>query len=57
MELLKKRQNFWLEKLETLRPKGLNHELNQLFSTQLDYTPKCIWTSKVSEIEYSQRSV
>ena len=27
-ELLKKRANFWIKKLETLRPKGLNHELN-----------------------------
>ena len=27
-ELLKKRENFWIKKLETLRPKGLNHELN-----------------------------
>ena len=27
-ELLKMRENFWIKKLETLRPKGLNHELN-----------------------------
>ena len=27
-ELLKKRENFWIKKLETLRLKGLNHELN-----------------------------
>ena len=31
-ELLKKRQNVWIKKLETLRQKGLNHELNRLFS-------------------------
>ena len=27
-ELLKQRENFWILKLETLTPKGLNHELN-----------------------------
>ena len=27
-ELLKKPKNFWIRKLETLRPKGLNHELS-----------------------------
>ena len=27
-ELLKKRKNIWIRKLETLRPKGLNHKLN-----------------------------
>ena len=27
-ELLKKRENVWIKKLETLHPKGLNHELD-----------------------------
>ena len=27
-ELLKKRENVWIKKLETIRPKGLNRELN-----------------------------
>ena len=31
-ELLKKRQNVWIKNLETFRQKGLNHELNRLFS-------------------------
>ena len=27
--LLKQRENFWILKLETLKPKGLNQELNK----------------------------